>query len=79
LRAQTATLSALDLEGQQYTIQAQGWLARIFQHEFDHLNGTLYVDRLSAKEQKQARKAIKANGWGEPGNSWSPGKDFLEP
>jgi peptide deformylase len=39
----------------------------------------LYVDRLSVKEQKQARKAIKANGWGEPGNSWSPGKDFLEP
>lgn len=79
LRAQTATLSALDLEGQQYTIEAQGWLARIFQHEFDHLNGTLYVDRLSVKEQKQALKTIKANGWGEPGNSWSPGKDFLEP
>ena len=79
LRADTATLSALNISGESYTIHAEGWLARIFQHEFDHLDGTLYVDRLDAKNQKLARKAIKTNGWGEPGNAWSPGQDFLEP
>ena len=79
LRSQSAVLTALNLNGDTYTIEAKGWLARIFQHEYDHLEGTLYVDRLDAKNQKLARKAIKANGWGEPGNAWSPGEDFLEP
>lgn len=79
LRCQTATLTALNLSGESYTIHARGWLARIFQHEYDHLEGKLYVDRLDPKQQKLAKKAIKANGWGEPGNSWSPGEDFLEP
>jgi len=79
VRGETAKLTALDIAGEQYSIEASGWLARIFQHEFDHLEGTLYVDRLSDKEQKLALKAIKRNGWDEPGLSWSPGQDFLEP
>lgn len=79
LRADHATLTALDISGASYVLKASGWLARILQHEFDHLQGTLYVDRLAAKEQKAARKAIKANGWGIPGQFWSPGEDFLEP
>lgn len=78
-RAETAKLTALDLSGEEFSIEATGWLARIFQHEFDHLEGTLYVDRLATKHQKLAKKAIKTNGWGEPGLSWSPGEDFLEP
>lgn len=78
-RAIQATLQALDIEGQPYTIEAKGWLARIFQHEFDHLMGTLYVDRLQERFAKQARKAIKAQGWGTKGLSWTPGKEFSEP
>jgi len=31
--------------GKNVTIKANGWLARIFQHEIDHLNGILFVDR----------------------------------
>jgi len=31
------------------TIEAQGWYARILQHEIDHLNGTLYVDRMETR------------------------------
>jgi len=45
------------------------------QHEFDHLNGKLYVDRLDDKQTRKARKAIKNNGWGKPGHSWMPGAD----
>jgi peptide deformylase len=79
VRAQSAVLKALDLNGEPYTITAQGWLARIFQHEFDHLEGTLYVDRLNTQQKKLAQKAIKKNGWGDPGLSWTPGSEFLEP
>jgi peptide deformylase len=78
-RSATATLTATNLEGVQYVIAAQGWLARIFQHEFDHLNGVLYVDRLDAINAKLAKKAIKQAGWGQKGLSWSPGEDYLEP
>lgn len=78
-RAATATLTATNLDGEKYEIAAQGWLARIFQHEFDHLNGVLYVDRLDESNAKLARKTIKKAGWGEKGLSWTPGESYLEP
>lgn len=78
-RSQNVTLTATNLLGEQYSVQATGWLARIFQHEFDHLNGTLYVDRLDSASAKAAKKAIKKAGWGIQGLSWTPGQEFLEP
>ncbi len=78
-RAETATLRATNLNGEAYEIVATGWLARIFQHEFDHLDGTLYADRLLKPYAREIKRAIKAEGWGEPGKTWMPGKDFLEP
>jgi peptide deformylase len=39
-------VSCLDHRGEPLTFQAEGWHARIVQHELDHLNGTLYVDRM---------------------------------
>ena len=45
------------------------------QHEYDHLNGTLYVDRLDERQSKKARKAVKRAGWGKPGSAWLPGVD----
>jgi len=44
-RAQTVSVRALDRKGQAVRIKAEGWLARIFQHEIDHLDGVLYTDR----------------------------------
>lgn len=78
-RANVALLRATNLKGERYEINATGWLARIFQHEFDHLNGTLYADRLLKPYAREMKKIIKSEGWGVPGNSWMPGKDFLEP
>ena len=78
-RAMSAKLTASNLEGERYVIEAQGWLARIFQHEFDHLDGFLYADRLLKPYAKEMKKVIKFEGWGVPGNSWMPGEDFLEP
>lgn len=44
-RAQVVTVSGQDQHGKKVKIRAQGWLARIFQHEIDHVNGVLYTDR----------------------------------
>jgi peptide deformylase len=77
-RSPHARLEAVDLDGKPFSIEARGWLARIFQHEYDHLDGTLYVDRLDFLNQRRAKKAISSNKWGKPGNSWTPGVDDLE-
>ena len=77
-RADGAILHAVDLDGAPYELRASGWLARILQHEFDHLDGILYADRLNHEQGRLARKAVKKNGWGVPGLSWMPGQDHLE-
>ena len=77
-RSNRVTLTATNLDGNEFTIQAEGWLARIFQHEFDHVLGVLYVDRLVEPHYTEAREAIHQVGWGVPGFSWLPGRDHLE-
>lgn len=44
-RAESVTVKAQNRHGQVVKIKASGWLARIFQHEVDHLNGVLFTDR----------------------------------
>jgi peptide deformylase len=44
-RALTVTVKGLNRHGKPMTVKAKGWLARIFQHEIDHLDGILFVDR----------------------------------
>src|ERR1700712_2167230 len=77
-RSPRARLEALDLDGKPYTLEARGWFARVLQHENDHLDGVLYIDRLDFLHQRRATKAISGNKWGRPGNSWTPGVDDLE-
>lgn len=48
-RAHGVRVRALDHTGQEVTIDAAGWYARILQHEIDHLNGTVYVDRMEPR------------------------------
>jgi peptide deformylase len=74
-RADRVGVVGFDADGEDVSFQATGWFARVMQHEFDHLNGLLYVDRLDPKQSKRARKAIRGNGWGKPGHSWLPGVD----
>lgn len=78
VRAEQVILRAHDIAGNSFEIECDGWFARIMQHEFDHLNGLLYVDRLAHLEAKAAEKARKKHGWGKPGLSWMPGVDDLE-
>ena len=48
-RAHEVTVEALDHNGAQMKIEASGWYARILQHEIDHLDGTLYIDRMHTR------------------------------
>jgi peptide deformylase len=77
-RAETIRITGLDLEQKPVSIEASGWYARIFQHEFDHLEGKLYVDRLIEPYSSMAREAIEEFGWGVPGCSWLPGHDDID-
>lgn len=48
-RAQAVTVEYLDEHAEAKSVEAVGWYARILQHEIDHLNGVLYVDRMSSR------------------------------
>ena len=54
-RAREVTVKALDHRGEPITIDASGWYARILQHEIDHLNGTLYIDRMRTRTYSTGR------------------------
>jgi peptide deformylase len=77
-RAEWVRLSGVDLNQEPVEIEATGWLARIFQHEYDHLEGTLYVDKLTEEYAAEAAEMVVEYGWGVDGLSWLPGKDKLE-
>lgn len=77
-RAERVILRAVNERNEPFEYELSGWFARIMQHEFDHLNGLLYVDRLVPPYNRAAKKAKRVNGWGEPGLSWMPGIDHLE-
>jgi peptide deformylase len=44
-RSLAVTVRAQDRNGKEFRVKAQDWLARVFQHEIDHLHGILYIDR----------------------------------
>jgi peptide deformylase len=48
-RASRVRVNCLDHKARPQTIKATGWFARILQHEIDHLNGTLYIDRMEPR------------------------------
>lgn len=77
-RSDHVRVSGIDLDGNDVSIDVTGWRARIMQHEFDHLNGVLYVDRLHDSDWKTVQKIAKKRGWGRPGQSWTPGVDGHE-
>lgn len=66
-RAEFVTLKALDKEGNEFTVEADGLFAICIQHEMDHLKGKLFVDylsplkrnRIKSKLEKEARQAAR--------------------
>jgi len=77
-RSERVLVTGIDLERAPVRIEVDGWRARIMQHEFDHLDGILYIDRLSDADWKTAQKIARKRGWGRPGSSWTPGIDDID-
>jgi peptide deformylase len=73
-RAEWARVTGTDLDGAPVAVEGTGFLARCFQHETDHLDGLLYLDRLVGRNQRAARRTVKRNGWGVPGLAWDPAR-----
>jgi peptide deformylase len=53
VRPGSVRVQAWNEKGRPFTLSADGMLARVIQHELDHLNGILFVDRLDAKRRKR--------------------------
>jgi peptide deformylase len=58
------TVSGLDEEGEPVSVGASGLLARVFQHEIDHLDGVLFVDRLAEPLKKEALTKLREQALG---------------
>ena len=58
-RALRVRLRGLDLEGKPMDVHVEGLLARIFQHETDHLNGKLYLDRLDEEGRRDVMRQLR--------------------
>ncbi|WP_173524166.1 peptide deformylase [Nonomuraea antri] len=58
-RADHAAVRGFDVNGEPVTVEGTGMLARCLQHETDHLDGYLYIDRLPAKRRKQVLAAYE--------------------
>jgi len=58
-RALRVRLRGSDVRGESIDIRAEGLLARIFQHESDHVNGKLYIDRLSEEGRRDVMRQLR--------------------
>ena len=54
-----ARITATDLEGESFTLESDGFAARVWQHEVDHLDGKLIIDRMNPRDRLVHRRALK--------------------
>ncbi|MGH9296421.1 MAG: peptide deformylase [Acidimicrobiales bacterium] len=80
VRPKEVHLSGFDLDGNEVSIDADEYLARVFQHELDHLDGVLLLERLDKETRKQAMAILRSRamsgavpGGGEGREPHSPG------
>lgn len=72
-RADWAKVTGTDLDGNEIVIEGHGFFARMLQHETDHLDGYLYLDRLTPTMRLESREAVKDRGWQYDGiTKWDP-------
>jgi peptide deformylase len=62
-RALSVVAHGFDMYGEPVTIEGSDYLARAIQHETDHLDGVLFVDRLDSEARKAAMRAIRESDW----------------
>lgn len=65
-RANKVTVKAYDQYGQPFEIVGEGYMAKLLQHEIDHLNGIIFIDRISKfKRQRIDKKISKHKRWAQ--------------
>lgn len=69
-----ARIEGLDEMGRRVEIESKGLLARVFQHEIDHLDGILFIDRLPPELRREAMAKLTEGVLGPP-----PGRPAVEP
>lgn len=62
-RAMRAVAKGFNMYGEPITVEGTEFLARALQHETDHLNGILFIDKLSPEDRKAAMKEIRESEW----------------
>ena len=62
-RYQHAVAEGFDVDGNAVRLSGSGLMAQALQHECDHLDGLLYIDRLEPEERKLAMRALRATDW----------------
>jgi peptide deformylase len=74
-RALHARVSGEDLRGQPLLLEASGLEARVLQHEIDHLDGVLILDRTNREQRKQAMRALREGETFSPSGAEDEGTD----
>jgi peptide deformylase len=64
VRPRNVHLRGRDLDGNEVDVEATDFLARVFQHELDHLDGVLFVERLDGDQRKQVMKILRSRTLG---------------
>ncbi len=60
VRHESLELEYTDMAGEPHTLRAEGWLARVFQHEMDHLDGTIILDRTDRASRIEALELMES-------------------
>jgi peptide deformylase len=63
IRYPYAKVVGIDLDGNEIVVEGEGLLAQALQHETDHLDGMLYLDRLTPEERRVAMREIRESDW----------------
>ncbi|TKJ41774.1 peptide deformylase [candidate division LCP-89 bacterium B3_LCP] len=77
VRPQWIKLECQDIDGKIHTLEDDGLLARVLQHEIDHINGILFIDRLSPARKSLLKNTLKKIARREPIETGSKTKSAL--
>lgn len=62
-RAQRAVVRGVDVDNEPVTVSGEGLMARCLQHETDHLDGTVYLQRLDVETRREAYRQVRRQDW----------------
>ena len=75
-RAMRCHVEGVELDGTPTSFDAEGFLARIMQHETDHVNGVLFIDRLSDADRREAMRILRGQELGLAGSGADPSRSL---